>query len=89
MPANLPPTYFEEEKRLRDAKNPDDKIAIIERMLAIVPHHKGTRLIPLRAKISKLREESERRPAAQRKLDLLYNIEKEEAGQVLFIGFPE
>ena len=90
MPANLPPTYFEEEKRLRDTKNPDDKIAIIERMLAIVPHHKGTDhlIAQLRAKISKLREESERRPQAQRKLDLLYNIKKEGAGQVLFIGFP-
>jgi small GTP-binding protein len=90
MPANLPPTYFEEEKRLRDAKNPDDKIAIVERMLAIVPHHKGTDhlIAQLRAKISKLREERERRPQAQRKLDLLYNIKKEGAGQVLFIGLP-
>jgi len=90
VPANLPPTYLEEEKRLRDAKNPDDKIAIIERMLAIVPHHKGTDhlIAQLRAKISKLKEERERRPHAQKKLDLLYNVKKEGAGQVLFIGFP-
>jgi uncharacterized protein len=90
MPANLPPTYFEEEKRLREAKNADDKIAIIERMLAIVPHHKGTDhlIAQLRSKISKLREEKERRPQVQRKLDLLYNVKKEGAGQVLFIGFP-
>ncbi len=90
MPANLPPAYFEEEKRLRDAKHPDDKIAIIERMLAIVPHHKGTDhlIAQLRSKISKLKEEKERRPQAQRKLDLLYNVKKEGAGQVLFIGFP-
>jgi uncharacterized protein len=90
MPANLPPAYFEEEKRLREAKNADDKIAIIERMLAIIPHHKGTDhlIAQLRSKISKLREEKERRPQAQRKLDLLYNIKKEGVGQVLFIGFP-
>jgi len=90
VPANLPPTYFEEEKRLREAKNADDKLAIIERMLAIVPHHKGTDhlIAQLRAKISKLKEEKERRPQAQRKLDLLYNVKKEGAGQVLFTGFP-
>ncbi len=90
MPANLPPTYFEEEKRLREAKNVDDKIAIIERMLAIVPHHKGTDhlIAQLRSKIAKLKEEKERRPQVQRKLDLLYNVKKEGAGQVLFLGFP-
>ncbi len=90
MPANLPPVYFEEEKRLREAKNADDKIAIIERMLAVVPHHKGTDhlIAQLRSRISKLKEERERRPQAQRKLDLLYNVKKEGAGQVVFIGFP-
>lgn len=90
MPANLPPEYYEEERRLRQARSVDEKIEIIERMLAIIPHHKGTdKLIgSLRAKISKLKEERERRPKAQRKLDLLYNVKKEGAGQVLFIGFP-
>jgi len=90
MPANLPPDYFEEEKRLRQAKTVDDKIAILEKMLAIIPHHKGTdKLIgSLRAKIAKLREEKERRPQVQKKSDTLYNIKKEGAGQVLFVGHP-
>jgi len=59
MPANLPPDYFEEEKKLRQAKTIDDKIEIIEKMLAIMPHHKGTdKLIAAhRAKIAKLKEE--------------------------------
>jgi small GTP-binding protein len=90
MPANLPPEYYEEERRLRQARSLDEKIEIIERMLAIIPHHKGTdKLIgALRAKISKLKEERDRRPKAQRKLDQLYNVKKEGAGQVLLIGFP-
>jgi ribosome-interacting GTPase 1 len=90
MPTNLPPDYFAEEKRLRDAKNPDDKIAIIERMLAIVPHHKGTDhlIAQLRSRIAKLKEEKERKPQVARKLDLMYNVKKEGAGQVLFLGFP-
>jgi hypothetical protein len=90
MPANLPPDYFEEEKKLRQAKTIDDKIEIIEKMLAIMPHHKGTnKLIAAhRAKIAKLKEERERKPPAQRKSDQLWNVKKEGAGQILFIGLP-
>ena len=90
MPTNLPPDYFVEERKLRQAKTPDEKIAILERMIAIAPHHKGTDhlLAQLRSKISKLKEEKEKRPAAQRKVDLLFNVKKDGAGQVLFIGFP-
>jgi hypothetical protein len=90
MPANLPPDYFVEEKKLKSARTPDEKIEIIERMLAIMPHHKGTDhlIAQLRSKIAKLKEEKERHPQVQRKLDLLYNVKKEGAGQVLFIGHP-
>lgn len=90
MPANLPPQYYEEEKKLKEAKTIDEKIRIIERMLSIIPHHKGTdKLIgSLRAKISKLKEEKERRPQVKRAIDALYNVKKEGAAQVLFLGFP-
>jgi len=37
MPANLPPDYFEEEKKLRQAKTIDEKISAIEKMLAVIP----------------------------------------------------
>jgi hypothetical protein len=42
MPANLPPMYFEAEKRFRDGKTPEEKIEALEEMLAIMPKHKGT-----------------------------------------------
>jgi len=42
MPANLPPQYFDAEKKLRTAKNTADKILALEEMLAIMPKHKGT-----------------------------------------------
>ncbi len=42
MPANLPPQYFEAEKSFRLAKRPEEKIAALEEMLAIMPKHKGT-----------------------------------------------
>jgi small GTP-binding protein len=90
MPANLPPDYFEEEKNLRQAKSIEEKIVVLERMLAVIPHHKGTdKLIgALRAKVAKLKEEKERRPQTQKRTETLFNVKRDGAGQVLFIGFP-
>jgi hypothetical protein len=42
MPANLPPQYFEAEKRLRSAQSPEEKIEALQTMLAIMPKHKPT-----------------------------------------------
>ena len=57
MPANLPPEYYDAEKRYRDAKSPSDKISCIEDMLRIIPKHKGTDKIRggLRKRLSKLK----------------------------------
>ncbi len=68
MPANLPPEYFEAEKNYRGSKTLQEKIKALETMLAVIPHHKGTdKLIGhLRAKISKLRAESQKKPATKK-----------------------
>lgn len=89
MPANLPPEYFEVEKTLRQAKTPEEKIAIMEKLLSIIPRHKGTeKLVALyRSKIAKLKEEIEHRPAVAKK-GQLFRIEKSGAGQVVVIGPP-
>lgn len=89
MPANLPPEYFEVEKTLRQAKTPEEKIAIMEKLLSIIPRHKGTeKLVALyRSKIAKLKEEIEHRPAVAKK-GQLFRIEKSGAGQVIVIGPP-
>lgn len=88
MPANLPPEYFEVEKTLRQAKTAEEKIAIMEKLLSIIPRHKGTeKLVALyRSKIAKLKEEIEPRPAARK--GQLFRIEKSGAGQVIIIGPP-
>jgi len=87
MPANLPPQYFEAEKEFRLAKTPEDKIAAIEEMLAIMPKHKGTDHLraELRRRIAKLTQEAGRRPAIQKSS---MSIPKEGAGQVVVIGLP-
>jgi len=87
MPANLPPQYFDAEKRLRQAKTPEEKIEALEAMIAIMPRHKGTDHLygDLRRRIDKLTEEAERRAATSR---ASFYIRKEGAGQVALVGLP-
>jgi ribosome-interacting GTPase 1 len=86
MPANLPPQYFEAEKRYRSAKEPEEKIAALEEMLAIMPHHKGTDRLHavLRQKIAKFSQEAERKLATARRTG--FYISREGAGQVMLVG---
>lgn len=87
MPANLPPHYFEAEKRFRTAKNPADKIAALEEMMAIMPKHKGTDHLraDLRRKMAKLFQGQGKKAAIHRASML---IDKEGAAQVVVIGPP-
>jgi len=87
MPANLPPQYFEAEKRFRNASTPGEKVQALEAMLAIMPKHKGTDHLQadLRRKIAKITEEAERKSATSRKS---FYIPKEGAGQVALVGPP-
>ncbi|HEY32848.1 MAG TPA: TGS domain-containing protein [Dehalococcoidia bacterium] len=87
MPANLTPAYFEAEKRFREAKANQDKIAALEEMLAVMPKHKGTDHLKadLRRKIAKLTQASERKTATQRASMVL---PKEGAAQVVIVGLP-
>ncbi len=86
MPANLPPQYFEAEKRLRAARDPEEKIAALEEMLAIMPHHKGTDKLHavLRQKIARFSQEAERKLATARRAG--FYITREGAGQVMLVG---
>ncbi len=86
MPANLPPQYFEAEKRYRSAKDPEEKIEALEAMLSIMPKHKGTDKLHggLRRKIAKLSQQAERKNATARRAG--FYIRKEGAGQVIMVG---
>ncbi|MEE9583837.1 MAG: GTPase, partial [Dehalococcoidales bacterium] len=87
MPANLPPQYFEAEKGFRAAKNPAEKIAALEEMLAIMPKHKGTDHLraELRNRIAKLTQLAAKKSGAQR---ASMAIEREGAAQVAVVGLP-
>jgi ribosome-interacting GTPase 1 len=87
MPANLPPQYFDAEKNFREAKDPLEKIAALEEMLAIMPKHKGTDHLraELRGRIAKLTQLAAKKSGARR---ASMAIEKEGAAQVAVVGLP-
>ncbi len=89
MPANLPPEYHRIEAELRTARTPEEKIDIYERLIAVIPHHKGTdKLIAMyRQKIAKAREEGEHRQATAKHAPTC-KVERSGTGQVVLAGPP-
>jgi len=89
MPTNLPPVYFNVEKRYREATDTAERIALLEEMYSLVPKHKGTDHLraDLRRQLSRLKTEpADKKKHAGHTPD--YHVEKEGAGQVLLIGPP-
>jgi ribosome-interacting GTPase 1 len=88
MPANLTPEYFKAEQWYRQATTNEEKILALERMLAVMPKHKGTDHLKadLRRKLSKLKEVSTQKGRAKR-VDIFY-VPRTGSGQVVLLGTP-
>lgn len=88
MPANLPPQYFEAEKEYKNARTIPEKIAALEAMMAIMPHHKGTDKLRagLTRKIAGLRQKAEFQAKTRR--GSVFSIDKQGAAQMILIGLP-
>lgn len=88
MPANLPPQYYAVEEEYRRAKTAQEKIELLETMLAVMPKHKGTDHLKaeLRAKIAKLQEEGDHHKGGTRAQ--LFAVRKEGAAQAVLLGSP-
>jgi hypothetical protein len=88
MPANLPPEYFEAEKRFKQAGTLSEKVAALEDLIATIPKHKGTDKLraDLRRRLSQLRKDSLSKKKGSR--GDLYVVEKEGAAQIALVGFP-
>jgi uncharacterized protein len=89
MPANLPPPYFEAEKRYREGKTSDEKIEALEEMLTIMPKHKGTDKLraDLRKRIAKHKSDAQQKKGSAKGVTA-YSIEKEGAAQAIIVGVP-
>ncbi len=89
MPANLPPQYFEVEKRYREARSASEKLRYLEEMLAIMPKHKGTDKLraDLRKRISQLKDLGKAGKGPGRRAPI-YLMDREGVGQIALIGPP-
>jgi len=89
MVANLPPQFYEKEAELKRAKTIDEKIAILEELLSIMPKHKSSEKLQaeIKTKISKYKKEKEK-PTVTAKKQTVPIIKKEGAGQVIICGPP-
>lgn len=90
MPANLTPQYMEADKRYRQAKTTEDKIAALEEMISKLPKHKGTDRIhgDLKSKLAKLKRAGEKSGGGPTRKANEYVISPEGAGQVVLLGAP-
>jgi ribosome-interacting GTPase 1 len=89
MPTNLPPDYFKIEEEYRRARSNEEKIALLDQMMSVVPKHKGTDRLraDLRRKLAALRRQPKTRKAVAR-YSSPYHIDKEGAGQAVLVGLP-
>ena len=90
MPANLTPQYLEAERRYRQATNPEEQLAALEAMMAVIPKHKGTEHMraDIRRRMAKARTEAARRKTAGGKGPTWHHVPREGAGQVMLGGPP-
>jgi len=90
MPANLPPQYFDVEKKYREAKDLQEKLIYLQQMLSVVPKHKGTEKLQaeLKTKISKLKDSISKQKKSRGSGGTWYQVEKQGAGQVVLLGLP-
>jgi hypothetical protein len=88
MPANLTPQYRAAEERYRAATDPDEKLAALREMLAVMPKHKGTEKLQadLKQRIAKLAHQREGHGGAKR--TTFDHVAREGAGQVVLVGPP-
>lgn len=90
MPANLTPEYLQAEEDFRKATTVEEKIEALQRMLALLPKHKGTERIQadLKRRLAKLKEmEQQQRSKRGGGADPFY-VPRHGAGQVVAVGFP-
>lgn len=88
MPANLTPQYHAAEDAFRRAVTLEEKIEALQEMLAVIPKHKGTERLQgdIKKRLAKLREEGQRKAKSAGYNP--FHVEKQGAGQVVLVGYP-
>lgn len=90
MPANLPPEYFEAERRYKAAQSSAEKISLLEELIGTIPKHKGTDKLraDLRKRLSKMKDAVQAQKKKTGRHESAFHIEREGAGRVVLVGPP-
>jgi hypothetical protein len=90
MPANLTPQYQKAEQEYRRAQNPEEQIQCLERMLTLIPKHKGTEKLQadLKTRLKEARGAAEHEAQTPKKVGKSYRYLRQGAGQVVLLGGP-
>jgi ribosome-interacting GTPase 1 len=90
MPANLTPQYSKAEEEYRRAQSAAERLEILERMLVLIPKHKGTEKLQadLKTKLKETREELAVEKAAPKAVGKVYRFPRQGAGTIVIIGGP-
>lgn len=89
MPANLTPQYSKAEEEFRRAQTAEEQAICLEKMLQVIPKHKGTEKLQadLKTKLKEVRAEAQVEKSAK-KVTKSYRIPRQGAGTVVIIGAP-
>lgn len=89
MPTNVTSEYQAAEEEYRQARTPREKLTALEKMLVLIPKHKGTEKMQMhiKRKIAKIKEEMEAK-AKKMGHGPTFNVRKEGAAQVALVGLP-
>jgi uncharacterized protein len=89
MPANLTPQYQKAEVEYRRAQSHEERVECLERMLQLIPKHKGTEKLQadLKTKLKESRAEAQSEKSAPRARKGI-RFPRQGAGTVIVIGAP-
>ncbi len=88
MPANLSPEYRKLDARLRETRDPDEKLLLLKQMLTVIPKHKGTDKMQADLKRRISRQEHAAEQKGKKSGRDLFHVPREGAGQVALVGAP-
>jgi ribosome-interacting GTPase 1 len=88
MSANLPPQYLEAEEEFRRAETPEAKVDALNRMLRLIPKHKGTEKMQadIKKRIAKWKNQAEAARKRGGKRADPSHVPREGAAQISVIG---
>ncbi|MCA9036032.1 MAG: 50S ribosome-binding GTPase [Planctomycetaceae bacterium] len=88
MPANLTPQYQKAEREFRRAQTPADQIDCLQRMLQLIPKHKGTERLQASLK-TRLKEANQQLSAAiNTRSTSQFRLPRQGAGRIVIVGPP-